>query len=546
MNDKSIHDTFNTEYDALPFMPEDAFRDAVARKMQHTSTTKARFSQKAARIAAAAVLLLVVGTATLYATGAYAHILSYFRHFSRDARQSYQKNLSRYENELDAVLTFDGQTFQVNSLVVSNHSIIFRICQEGSDDSHGSRDFMGLGLSGSWQDGGSFTYSSPTGAFQTHSQGEYILVYGMNDDILADAASHSVTELQGRSLSFTFTDSADDSLACSKTIHTVIGEAYKEQGVYVNRTLSADKTASVYVEKISYNGMFWCVYYHITSPRGSLDFVDDSGNGSQYVLAGLQGQKQLITYGVEALAQTAASQEQTCMLAVDAPETLTDITLCLQKYRFKNTGTSQKPEIHATSDGYSKETLDIDLTSGMNVRTYSMHAYQEYFEDSALSRYVISDLSAWKSARGTYHFPKNYEQDLTIIPGAADTMAKQQYSPELLREIPTRDLFDLMMTSTTLYSASAYDTAMLALGTWRSYYNFFDELMSREDALEVVEDSFRDFDTRYRSALSGHNALYTDHQKAAEALYHYLLIQTGRAGAAGNMKHWREFSYDFE
>ena len=379
MKDKSMHDTFKAEYDALPFMSEAEFRNAVALKMQQnsdethfsspshslaspSSTRKTRFSQKAARIAAAAALLLVVGTATLYATGAYAQILSYFQHFSKDAHQRYQKTLSQYENELDASLTFDGQNFQVNSMVVSNHSILFRIRREQTDASQETPFLSGLGINGSWQDGNQFTYESPVGTFETHTKGEYILVYGMNDDILSDAASSSVAGLKERSLSFRFADSRDNNLSCSDTINTSIEHAYTEKDVYVNRTLSTDQTASVYVEKISYNGMFWCVYYNITSSSGSLDQIDDNYNGTHYALTGIDGQKQLNSYGIESLSQGEDSPAETSLLAVDAPEDLANITLCFRKYNVKNTGTSQNPEISSTDEGYSDKTLDIDLT----------------------------------------------------------------------------------------------------------------------------------------------------------------------------------------
>lgn len=391
MRDKSLHDTFKTQYDALTFMSEEEFRNAVARKMKqqsdasqsssvsssstphsldasrsslapHTSTPGAWFSHKTARIAAAAALILVVGTATLYATGAYAQILSYFRHFSNNAHHRYQKTLSQYENELDASLTFDGQDFRVDSMVLSNHSIIFRIHREQTDESQETPLFSGLGINGSWQDGSHFTYESPAGAFETQNKGEYILVYGMNDDILADAASSSVSDPEGRSLSFRFTDSRDDNLSCSDSINTSIEHTYTEKDVYVNRTLSADKTASVCVEKISYNGMFWCVYYNITSSSGSLDFIDDSYNGTHYALTGLNDQKEFVSYGIEFLSHGADSPAETSMLAVDAPEDLADITLRFRKYSVKNTGTSQRPEISSTDEGYSDETLDIDLT----------------------------------------------------------------------------------------------------------------------------------------------------------------------------------------
>lgn len=88
-------------------------------------------------------------------------------------------------------------------------------------------------------------------------------------------------------------------------------------------------------------------------------------------------------------------------------------------------------------------------------------------------------------------------------------MASQQLPEELLKDMSTSELFDFILNAPGDMSITVYDDYMVALSTYRSFYNFIDNLMGRNDIAEVVHKHYQTYpegDVLLLSKENRHNA----------------------------------------
>ncbi len=112
----------------------------------------------------------------------------------------------------------------------------------------------------------------------------------------------------------------------------------------------------------------------------------------------------------------------------------------------------------------------------------------------------FDDVAAWKDAKGNYICPEGYEVVGTM--GISPEEAAQQMPPELLKELDTEELYQLMMKAPGYYSASHYDSYLLMLMFYYRSCNFLQDFMQREDSAEVVHKYYQHYSKKERKKFS--------------------------------------------
>lgn len=114
----------------------------------------------------------------------------------------------------------------------------------------------------------------------------------------------------------------------------------------------------------------------------------------------------------------------------------------------------------------------------------------------------FDDVAAWKDARGNYICPEGYEVIGTMTSTACPEEAAQQMPPELLKELDTEELYQLMMKAPGYNSASRYESYLVLLYYYHQTCNFLQDFMQREDSAEVVHKYYQQYSKKERKRLS--------------------------------------------
>lgn len=150
--------------------------------------------------------------------------------------------------------------------------------------------------------------------------------------------------------------------------------------------------------------------------------------------------------------------------------------------------------------------IDIEKTEnpdGMD-EYYIPQDYERYFAEE-FAKYRFDDIAEWKDSEGNWCYPKGF--DIMMTPSVDSVMAAQQFPKELLEDLDTEELFSFIMQYPGMFMIIAYDDSFHALSTYRSCYNFIDELMSREDCAEVVHRHYETYTEEEREMYSKEGVL---------------------------------------
>lgn len=117
------------------------------------------------------------------------------------------------------------------------------------------------------------------------------------------------------------------------------------------------------------------------------------------------------------------------------------------------------------------------------------------------------NLTDWKDAKGNYHVPKGYNVNFILHRDFTEVMASQQMLPELLEEISTQELFQLIMSlpvdeKYSGWSTFTKDSYLQLLSGYYIGYNFMTDFMRRKDAPEVVHGYYQGYTKKERKKYS--------------------------------------------
>ncbi len=130
-----------------------------------------------------------------------------------------------------------------------------------------------------------------------------------------------------------------------------------------------------------------------------------------------------------------------------------------------------------------KEALGVLMDE--NVRIEKQRAYFSGEYDDVR----FDDISEWKDEQGNYQYPKGYTNE-----GHDDaSLASQQMPQDLLDEISTEELYQLILSLPGDWGHYYYDTYLGMLGAYYMRYNFIENLMEREDAAGVVHQYYQKY-----------------------------------------------------
>lgn len=106
------------------------------------------------------------------------------------------------------------------------------------------------------------------------------------------------------------------------------------------------------------------------------------------------------------------------------------------------------------------------------------------------------DVSEWKDKQGNYQYPKGYMHTLAHSGIDPNTFAPQQMPQELLDEISTEELYQLILNVPTKDDTgwhNTHETYLPMLSAYYSVYNFIENLMERKDAAKVVHQHYQKY-----------------------------------------------------
>lgn len=317
------------------------------------------------KLAAAAVILLVVIAGIAQSGKVYSHIAKYLTYVMQHMTMNYEKNMGKYSQTTDWVVRNGSTQINVQEIAVTNHSILLKVKAEddtsaGSKENGSSAEASGsdmmqklstTGLQGTWRDGKEFDYLVPSTVLHSEGQDEYIIMYGIGEDILQDASVTDAKELTGHTLTLALDMEAwseSDDAAVSDTTSIQIKKAYEEKEITVNQDLAFNLHGAAQhfaVRTMTFNGVFWYIQYDIcvdTNSKGSViepaeqEYLDENGNGELYQPVAYHDGKEYKLMEATSAAQFESDNTNSHLLCIAADEELDQIALYVRKYTLKN------------------------------------------------------------------------------------------------------------------------------------------------------------------------------------------------------------------
>lgn len=122
---------------------------------------------------------------------------------------------------------------------------------------------------------------------------------------------------------------------------------------------------------------------------------------------------------------------------------------------------------------------------------------EKYFQEE-LEGERWDDLMDWKDAKGNFVAPKGYQINFRPSMNGLEEMASQQMPPELLEEIGTEELYQLIMSLPIKIKEMGWgtfirDSYLQFLSEYYLCYNFMTDFMRRKDASEVVHRYYQKY-----------------------------------------------------
>ncbi len=114
------------------------------------------------------------------------------------------------------------------------------------------------------------------------------------------------------------------------------------------------------------------------------------------------------------------------------------------------------------------------------------------------------DITEWKDAKGNYHAPKGYKIACLSSAWFTEQMASQQMPQELLDEISTEELYQLIMNlPVETWSVSTTNSYLQMTAKYYVYYNFMTDFIQREDSAEVVHRYYQKYSKKEKLKYTG-------------------------------------------
>ena len=152
----------------------------------------------------------------------------------------------------------------------------------------------------------------------------------------------------------------------------------------------------------------------------------------------------------------------------------------------------------------AKKTLEECFQGWLDDKTPEKIQAKYYKKELDQVRY--DNLADWKDAKGNYHAPKGYKINYGPISHFLEKMASQQMPPELLKEISTKELYQLIMNlPVESWCTSVMNSYMHFLSMYYLDYNFMTDFMRRKDAPEVVHQYYQKYTKKERKKYSYRN-----------------------------------------
>ncbi|MCM1236115.1 MAG: hypothetical protein NC489_39025, partial [Ruminococcus flavefaciens] len=142
---------------------------------------------------------------------------------------------------------------------------------------------------------------------------------------------------------------------------------------------------------------------------------------------------------------------------------------------------------------------------------------QKRYDTPELEKVRYNDINEWKDAEGNYHAPKGYKIDYSNPNWFAEEMAAQQMPQELLEEISTEELYQLIMSLPMEglgWEFIIYDTYLQRAANLYLAYNFMTDFMRREDSPQVVHQYYQKYSEEDRLDYTGN--IYVKTRKIIE------------------------------
>ena len=182
---------------------------------------------------------------------------------------------------------------------------------------------------------------------------------------------------------------------------------------------------------------------------------------------------------------------------------------------------STKTESAGVAEGQSKDEV-ADVLGKTLIPDEERDYYQNYFAKK-YDKVRRDNLSDWKDSEGNWCYPKGYE--IQWKPSDDEVMAAQQFPQELLKDISTEELYNLIQKAHGSWSQSAFDSYAQALSYYYCRYDFIAELMRRKDCAEVIHKCYENTSADDKKLYSKTAGRQFSDQKTLEKQEQFQLLE---------------------